>query len=138
MSEILIQQAMTPAQKAQKLLKLKALKKEVDTQLAQMNDELLQAMKETGSLSIKTEQFTITRVIRPNTKVLDVPTLKKALEGAGVPYTLQETFGDEMKEVFKALSETKLKDTELTNEPLEILPGLETTVTQYVTVRVAK
>lgn len=126
MNDILdISGKLSPMQKAEKLVKLANLKKEVETAYNQLRDDLLSVTQELDVLTLKTGSYTITRSCRVTPSVDDVETLKKSLEKAGIEYKMKEVFADFMTDVFKqAVKEGKE------------LEGLSAKTTEYVSVRV--
>jgi len=118
---------LSPMQKAEKLVKLANLKKEVETAYNQLRDDLLAVTQQLDVLTLKTGSYTISRACRVTPSVDDIPTLKKSLESAGIEYKMKEVFADYMTDVFKqAIKEGKE------------LEGLSAKTTEYVSVRVNK
>ncbi len=117
----------TPAEKAAQLLKLKDVKKQVDSRIEALQAELLAVAQETGIQTIKTAEFTLSVATRVTPKVADYEKLKESLDEAGIPYSVRETFGEEMNSVFKALLKSD-------NAPA----GLGGTVTEYIAIRTTK
>lgn len=118
---------LSPMQKAEKLVKLAALKKQVTEAYNQLRDDLLQITQELDVYTLKTGSYTISRAKKITPSVTDVEELKAALDERDIPYKMKEVFADFMAPVFKQLVE---QGTELS--------GLEGKVTEYVSVRVAK
>lgn len=127
MNDLLQISGLTQSEKAERMLKLADLKKQVETAYNAIRDELLSETQRLGVLSLKTESYTITRAKRITPKVEDYDTLKATLEKENIPYTTKEVFGDAMTEVFKQA----IKD----GRKLEGLSALET---EYITIRGGK
>lgn len=127
MNDLLNIQGLTQSQKAERLLKLTELKKQVETAYNALRDELLKSTQELDVYTLKTGSYTLTRATRVTPQVTDYTKLKETLEKENIPYTTKEVFGDEMTEVFKlAIKEGR------------VLDGLESKVTEYITIREAK
>lgn len=122
--ELLNIQGLTQSQKAERLLKLTELKKQVETAYNALRDELLGSMQELDVLTLKTGTYTLTRACRITPKVDDYKKLKQTLEKENIPYTTKEVFGDEMNEVFKQAAKDGME-----------LEGLSVTKTEYVSIR---
>ena len=122
--ELLNIQGLTQSQKAERLLKLTELKKQVETAYNALRDELLKSTQELDVYTLKTGSYTLTRATRITPQVTDYKKLKETLEKENIPYTTKEVFGDEMTEVFKlAIKEGR------------VLDGLESKVTEYITIK---
>lgn len=117
-------QGLTKSQKAERLLKLTDLKKQVETAYNALRDELLKSMQELDVYTLKTGSYTLTRATRVTPQVTNYTKLKETLEKEKIPYTTKEVFGDEMTEVFK-LAIKEGRD----------LEGLDSKVTEYITIR---
>lgn len=116
---------LSPMQKAERLVKLATLKKQVTEAYNAIRDDLLQITQELDVYTLKTGTYTISRAKRVTPSVENFDTLKASLEKANIPYTTKTVFGDAMVEVFKQAIKDKMD-----------LPGLEAQETEYVTVRV--
>lgn len=124
MNDILNIKGLTQSQKAERLLKLTDLKKQVETAYNALRDELLKSTQELDVYTLKTGSYTLSRATRITPQVTDYKKLKETLEKENIPYTTKEVFGDEMTEVFKlAIKEGR------------VLEGLESKVTEYITIR---
>lgn len=124
MNDLLQINGLSQSQKAERLLKLADLKKQVETAYNALRDELLEETQRLGVLTLKTESYTITRARRVTPQVVDYKQLKETLEKEKIPYTVKEVFGDAMTEVFKqAIKEGRE------------LEGLESKITEYITIR---
>lgn len=138
---IIEEQALTPIDKATKLVKLKQLKKVVDQEISNYQDDLLVSMKENGVDQLKTDQMTISRVTRPTTvKVQDFNAARKSLDDKNIPYTVVEAFGPEMDGVFREMAKAQIKESGLNSDEsrhtVEVENGLEVNIAEYVMVRV--
>lgn len=118
---------LSPMQKAERLVKLAELKKQVTEAYNALRDDLLTITQELDVYTLKTGSYTISRAKRVTPSVEDFETLKAALEKAKIPYTTKTVFGDQMEVVFKELIKDGRK-----------LAGLEARESEYVTVRVNK
>ena len=118
---------LTPMQKAEKLMKLTALKKDIDGMMDELRADLLKTMTDLDVLTLKTGSYTITRQKRITPQVIDYKTVKKALEERGIPIVVREVFGKEMDVVFKQMIEQG-----------EQLEGLEARITEYPSIRLTK
>lgn len=122
--ELLNIQGLTQSQKAERLLKLADLKKQVETAYNALRDELLKSTQELDVYTLKTGSYTLTRATRVTPQVVDYTKLKETLEKENIPYTTKEVFGDEMTEVFKlAIKEGR------------VLDGLSALKTEYISIR---
>lgn len=127
MNDLLKLEGLTQSQKAERCLKLAELKKQVDTAYNALRDELLKSTQELDVYTLKTGSYTLTRATRITPQVTDYTKLKETLEKEKIPYTTKEVFGDEMTEVFKlAIKEGR------------VLDGLESKVTEYITIKGGK
>ncbi len=127
MNDLLQINGLSQSQKAERLLKLADLKKQVETAYNALRDELLEETQRLGVLTLKTESYTITRAKRVTAQVVDYKTLKLSLEKGNIPFTTKEVFGDEMSTVFKqAIKEGRELD------------GLTALTTEYITIRGGK
>lgn len=125
MNDLITQKATTPAEMAQKLMKLKALKAEVDTQLKEINAGLLESMSALGVLTLKTEQMTIYRANRTTTKVTNVDDLEDYFTSKKLEFkTVRQPDDVTMNTIKQMVKDGKTPD------------GVEAQVTEYVSVRV--
>ena len=116
---------LSPMQKAERLMKLAELKKQVESAYNQLRDELLVVTQQLDVLTLKTGTYTITRAKRVTPQVVSFEQLKATLDKENIPYTTKTVFGDGMDLVFKqAIKEGRE------------LEGLNVTTTEYITVRV--
>lgn len=111
--------------KAQQLIELEAMQREIRERRDELKEDLLAYMQKNKTLGLKTEDYTLTRAKRITPQVEDFETLKKSLEAQDIPYEIQEVFADQMKLVFK----------QAINEGRD-LPGLAGLETEYVMIRI--
>ncbi len=127
LTELVQESILTPAKKAENLLKLREAKRQIEERIELLNSELLEAMRATDSLSIKTSSFTISRAKRVTPFVENYKALKQDLDEKRIPYTTKEVFGDEMAGVFRqAVKEGRQLD------------GLSSRETEYITIKTPK
>lgn len=120
---------LTPMEIARKYSKLVELKKQVDERYKQYREKLLEATKALGVLSLKTEEYTITRQTRRTVKITNDVVAIEELKLRNIP-TVTKTVIDQdyMMPAIKQLLESSQ----------EVIPGIEEFATEYVTVRQAK
>ncbi len=117
----------SPSQKAQALVQLETIKKQVNERIAQYKEELLYIMQQQKALTLKTEDYIVTRAKRVTPQVIDFNTLKDSLEKNEIPVVTEEVFAPQMDVVFKNLIEM--------GKPID---GLEAKTTEYIMVKVNK
>jgi hypothetical protein len=127
MNEIITTQAKTPAEMALKLMKLKELKAEIDSQLKEINAKLLEEMSALGVLTLKTDQMTISRASRTTTKVVNLEEAQMYFKINGLQFATVQTPDDVTMNTIKLM----VKDGKTPT-------GVETKETEYVSVRLAK
>lgn len=119
---------LTPIEKATRYVKLIDIKKQIDQKYKEYRQELLELTKEMGVLTLKTEDITISRATRRTVKVTNDGVLKEELELRKIPIVEKTVLDmDYMKPVIDKLSQEG-----------EVIPGLDTFETEYVTVRKTK
>ena len=119
---------LAPIEIARRYSKLVELKKQVDERYKQYREELLAATKELGVLTLKTEEYTISRQVRKTVRVVNDQVAMQELEMRNIPIVKKEVLDmDYMKPAIDQLAESG-----------EIIPGIETSATEYVTVRQAR
>lgn len=116
---------LSPMQKAERLVKLSTLLKQVKEAHDQLRAELLTVTQELDVYTLKTGSYMITRACRVTPSVDDYEELKKSLDKAGIEYGTKEVFADYMSDVFKQAIKEKKE-----------LPGLSSKSTEYVSIRV--
>lgn len=124
----MVVQQLTPMEKAERYFKVVALKKRVEEEYKRLREELLQITKDAGVLSLKTEQYTISRVKRQTTKITDHQAAINSLTERNIPIVTKTVLDEDyMKPALEQLAESG-----------EVIPGIETFDTEYVMVRQAK
>ncbi len=119
---------MTPAQMVSRYSKVLALKKKIDDEYKQLRAELLEVTKESGVVSLKTEDYTLTRQSRTTVKVTNHKAAISALEDREVPVTTKVVLDDDyMKPIYKKMLEEG-----------EVIPGIDSFTTEFVTIRMKK
>jgi len=125
--EFLNKEANSPMQKAEALIELETIKKQIEEKIVAYREQLLEATKELDVLSLKTGTYTISRVKKLYPKVIDFEQVKTSLEKENIPYDVVETFADHMKETFKQIAEDGKQ-----------IDGLEISESEYIMVRINK
>jgi uncharacterized coiled-coil DUF342 family protein len=100
--------------------------KEVNDEMVKYRDELLRTTQELDVYTLKTGDYTISRVVRITPVVEDFNALRATLEAESIPFETEEVFKN-MDSLFK---EAIKQDRELS--------GLGKRETQYISVRVNK
>lgn len=122
---ILASSPKSPMGKARKLIELQAIVTELKPQIAELKADLLQTLLSLGVLTLKTEEYTISRAKRITPEVTNFKALVEELKKNKIPYGTQVVFADYMNVTFKKLIEDKRE-----------LDGLEAKETEYVSVRI--
>lgn len=104
-----------------KLTKLKAIELE-------LRNRLLEGMQSTGITGFKTADFTVSRASRATISITDHALAGKALEEMGVPVAFETVLTKPTQEAVKTL---------LVKEKVDV-EGAEATITEYVSIRMAK
>lgn len=116
-----------PVDKARRLMELQALMKELKIEADELKADLLKTTQQLDVYTLKTGEYTISRVKKITPHVEDFETLKKALEEAEIEVYTEETFSPVMDVVFKQiLADGKNID------------GLEGKVTEFISIRLAR
>ena len=115
----------SPMMKAKRLMELQALVKSVKPEIDELKADLLKVTQDLGVLTLKTEEYTISRAKRITPEVTDFKTLVEELKENKIPYGLQTVFADYMTVTFKKLIEDGRE-----------LDGLEAKITEYIAVRI--
>lgn len=119
---------LTPMEIARKYSKLVELKKQVDERYKQYREQLLDATKSLGVISLKTEEYTITRQTRKTIKISNDDVAIEELKLRNIPIMTKTVLDkDYMMPAIEQLLSSG-----------EIIPGIETAATEFVTVRQAK
>ena len=108
-------------------MKLQAIMKEIKPEIDELKADLLKITQDLDVLSLKTGEYTISRAKRITPKIEDYEMLKKSLTEAGLEVYTQEVFAPQMDVVFKQAIEEGRE-----------LKGLDSLVTEYITIRLAK
>ena len=116
-----------PVDKVKRLMKLQAIMKEIKPEIDELKADLLKITQDLDVLSLKTGEYTISRAKRITPKIEDYEMLKKSLTEAGLEVYTQEVFAPQMDVVFKQAIEEGRE-----------LKGLDSLVTEYITIRLAK
>jgi hypothetical protein len=126
MDDLLVTSPNSPQEKATQLVELMALQKQIAPKIQTLKEDLLHAMQENGEITgFKTKSYTITLAKRTTPQVINYKALKKSLEDAGIEVITEEVFAPQMDLVFKQAIEEGRE-----------FEGLESKVTEYVSVRV--
>ena len=114
----------SPMEKAKRLVELQAIVYKLKPEIESLKADLLKVTKDLNVLTLKTEQYTITRAKKETISVENFNILEKALKENHIPYGTKIVFADYMGLVFKKLVKDK-----------KILPGLEIKETEYISIR---
>lgn len=120
---------LTPMEIARKYSKLVELKKQVDERYKQYREQLLDATKSLGVISLKTEEYTITRQTRKTIRISNHEVATEELKLRNIPIVTKTVLDEDY--MMPAIKQLVEKDGEL-------IPGIETSATEFVTVRQAK
>jgi len=132
--------ALNPTEKTEYLAKLTELRKRINAEYSLLTAELLQATKDLGIRSLKTDNYTLSRAKKINFKVVDLEQAKADLASRSMPVNTVkvEQFDDNtlnmLKEYYKAKENNK---EECIDDPSDI-KGVEKSFTEYITVRINK
>ena len=124
MNDLLVKNAQSPMEKAQKIVELTQVIKEAKSIVDEYKVDLLKATQEMDVLTLKTGSYTITRAKRITPRVVSFKQLKESLDKENIPYETEEAFTAQMDLVFKQLVKDKKE-----------LNGLEALETEYIMVR---
>ena len=111
-------------QKAEKLMELTAIYKEIKPQIDELKEDLLKVMQETDVESLKTGKYVLYRAKRVTPSVTDTKALKNALQERKIPFEMVEAFAPFMSTVFKNLIDQG-----------EELDKKKKKITEYVSIR---
>lgn len=95
--------ALTSYEKAQQIIKLEAAKDKIDSALSQLRADLLEVTKQQKVMTLKTEDYTITRATRETLKVADHKAAAAELDKMNVPVMTETVLSDSTKKVLKEL-----------------------------------
>lgn len=116
-----------PVDKAKRLMEVQALLKDLKAEADELKADLLRTTQALDVYTLKTGEYTISRVKKITPHVDDFKTLKKALEEAEIEVLTELTFAPQMDLVFKqAVEEGREFD------------GLSGKVTEYISIRLAR
>lgn len=124
-TELLALSEKSPSLKAEKLVELQAVYKQIKPEIDRLKEDLLVTMQESKTLSLKTEDYTISRAKKVTPRVVDFDALKKYLKKNKIPFETKEVFHERMGLVFKALIDEGRE-----------AEGLEGLLTEYISIRV--
>lgn len=115
----------TPIEAAREVVKLEALKRQIEGKLATLRATLLETTRKTGVLTLKTEDYTITRATRETIKVENDKEAADYLESQGIPVETKVVLDmDYMKIPIKNYKGD--------------IPGITKTQTEYIAIRINK
>jgi len=95
--------ALSSYEKAKQIIKLEAAKDKIDQALSELRADLLTVTKEQGVLTLKTEDYTITRATRDTLKVSDHKAAAMELDSMNIPVATEIVLSDSTKKVLKEL-----------------------------------
>ena len=124
MNDLLVKNANSPMEKAQKIVELTKIIKDAKAIVDEYKIDLLKVTQEMDVLTLKTGSYTISRAKRITPRVTDFKTLKESLDKENIPYEVEEAFTPQMDLVFKNLVKEDRK-----------LDGLEALETEYIMIR---
>lgn len=130
--ETIEQKELSPIEMAKNLVTIEKEIEQLEEQKETLRKALLGVMQEQDVYSLKTGNYTLSRVAKITPKVLSVERLKQQLDKRNIPYYTQEVFAPSMNKVFTELAK---KDPEIKDFGL---PGLAIKETEYVRVLVTK
>lgn len=119
--------ALTSYEKAQQIIKLESAKDKIDERLSELRADLLAATKEQGVLTLKTEDYTITRATRETLKVTDHKEAAAELDKMNVPVMTETVLSDSTKKVLKELIKQG-----------KVFDSASVSSTEYISIRVNK
>ena len=103
MNDLLVKNANSPMEKAQKIVELTKIIKDAKAIVDEYKIDLLKVTQEMDVLTLKTGSYTISRAKRITPRVTDFKTLKESLDKENIPYEVEEAFTPQMDLVFKNL-----------------------------------
>lgn len=132
--------ALNPSEKTEYLAKLTELRKRINAEYKILTDELLQATKDLGIRSLKTDNYTLSRAKKINIKVLDVAKAKADLESRSMPVKTEmiETFDDNTLNMLKEYYKAKEQGNETCEASESDISGVEKSFSEYITVKINK
>lgn len=117
---------LNPNQKAERFIKLVALKDKINKEFELIRAELLADTQKLGIKQLKTDDYTISRAKRVNVYIVDDKEAGMALEKLGVPIKYEKKIASHLMPTIRAMAKDKDID------------GITTSETEYVVVRVNK
>lgn len=132
--------SLNPTEKTEYLAKLTELRKRINAEYKILTDELLQATKDLGIRSLKTDNYTLSRAKKVNIKVADLNQAKADLEARAMPVKTEmiETFDELTLNMLKEYYKAKEKNKELCLDDDSDIKGIEKSFTEYITVKINK
>lgn len=115
----------SPMAKARRLIELQNIVKKIKPEIDSLKADLLKVTQDLGVLTLKTDEYTISRAKRITPEVVDFEAVEKSLKEQHIPYGTKVVFADYMSVTFKKLIEDKRE-----------IDGLEAKETEYITVRI--
>jgi hypothetical protein len=119
---------MTSDQMTERYLKIKAVRDRIEEEYQFLREKLLEETKKLGVISLKTEKYTITRQKRNHYKIYNHDVATDELEKFGVPVKTKVVLDEDYMK--PAINELISRG--------EMINGIESGVSEFVTVRVAK
>lgn len=117
---------LNPNQKAERFIKLVALKDKINEEFELIRAELLADTQKLGIKQLKTDDYTISRAKRVNVYITDDKEAGMALAKLGVPVKYEKKIASHLMPTIRAMA----KDKEI--------EGIKTSETEYVIVKVNK
>lgn len=119
--------ALTSYEKAEQIIKLEATKDKIDSALSQLRADLLEVTKQQKVMTLKTEDYTITRATRETLKVADHKAAAAELDKMNVPVMTETVLSDSTKKVLKELIKQG-----------KVFDSASVQSTEYISIRVNK
>ena len=131
---------LNPTEKTEYFAKLTALKKRINAEYAILADELLQATKDLGIRSLKTDNYTLSRAKKISFKVVNLEEAKADLASRSMPVKTVsvEQFDDPTMNMLKEYYKAKENSKEVCEEDSSDIKGIEKSHSEYITVRINK
>lgn len=132
--------ALNPSEKTEYLAKLTELRKRINAEYKILTDELLQATKDLGIRSLKTDNYTLSRAKKVNVKVIDLAQAKADLEARAMPVKTEtiEVFDEPTLNMLKEYYKAKEQNKEICEDSDTDIKGVEKSFTEYITVKINK
>lgn len=114
---------LTVSEASEQLMKLETLHKTTEKRIKELRAHLMQVMKDTKVLTLKTEDYTITRATRQNVRVINDKLAEEELKKLGHEVITKTVIDmDYMRPLLKELE----------------VPGVDKSETEYISIRRAK